>query len=307
MKMSVIVPTYRRGKDLRRCLQGLSLQQRMPDEVLVIARPGDDETRDVLAEWTTWPELRMVEVFIAGQVAALNAGLSAATGDIIAITDDDAVPRPDWIRQIEAHFASDPRLGGLGGRDFVHVESGLLNSQCDVIGQVLWYGRVVGNHHLASDYQGPVDILKGANMSYRAAAINGMRFDEHLRGRGAQVCNDMAFSLNIKRKGWTLLYDTKVAIDHYPAPRIGQPLRNEANIETVTNISFNHYRALGAGLPAGSKRTLALLWQRLIASPGQPGLIRAIADRLKGNRDAIMLWKHANRARNEASQSIGKP
>ncbi|ONQ99134.1 glycosyl transferase, partial [Burkholderia cenocepacia] len=44
MKISVLVPTYRRPADLARCLLALQRQQRLPDEVIVVARPEDDAT-----------------------------------------------------------------------------------------------------------------------------------------------------------------------------------------------------------------------------------------------------------------------
>ncbi|WP_455777492.1 glycosyltransferase family 2 protein, partial [Burkholderia stabilis] len=44
MKISVLVPTYRRPADLARCLLALQRQHRLPDEVIVVARPEDDAT-----------------------------------------------------------------------------------------------------------------------------------------------------------------------------------------------------------------------------------------------------------------------
>ncbi|NTX23610.1 glycosyltransferase family 2 protein, partial [Burkholderia cepacia] len=49
MKISVLVPTYRRPADLARCLLALQRQQRLPDEVIVVARPEDDATHERLA------------------------------------------------------------------------------------------------------------------------------------------------------------------------------------------------------------------------------------------------------------------
>lgn len=44
MNISVLIPTYRRPKDLARCLEALKKQKRVPDEVLVIVRNTDAET-----------------------------------------------------------------------------------------------------------------------------------------------------------------------------------------------------------------------------------------------------------------------
>ena len=46
MRMSVLVPSYKRPQDLVRCLAGLARQKRAADQVVVVARRTDDETND---------------------------------------------------------------------------------------------------------------------------------------------------------------------------------------------------------------------------------------------------------------------
>ena len=122
MIITVLVPTYHRPKDLGRCLEALEKQTRAPNEVLVVARDGDTETLGLLQSVNRGSllALRTVTVTKPGLVAALNAGLDAASGDVIAITDDDAAPHPDWLARIEAHFQADTKVGGVGGGDWVH-------------------------------------------------------------------------------------------------------------------------------------------------------------------------------------------
>ena len=50
MKITVLVPTYRRPQDLARCLAALQKQERVPDEVVVVARPDDEATHACLAD-----------------------------------------------------------------------------------------------------------------------------------------------------------------------------------------------------------------------------------------------------------------
>jgi glycosyltransferase involved in cell wall biosynthesis len=47
--------------------------------------------------------------------AARNAGVAAATGDLVAFIDDDATAEPDWIREISQPF-DDPDTVAAGGR-----------------------------------------------------------------------------------------------------------------------------------------------------------------------------------------------
>src|SRR5260370_18870095 len=104
MKISVLVPTYRRPADLARCLAALRRQARAPDEVIVVVRPEDDATHERLADPAVRGKLalRVALVDVPGQVAALNPRLNVAAGDVLAITDHDAAPRPAWRHRLAA-------------------------------------------------------------------------------------------------------------------------------------------------------------------------------------------------------------
>ncbi len=133
-----------------------------PDEVLVVARDTDSETKALLQSLDLSSlVLSTVTVKLPGQLAAMNAALSVARGDIIAITDDDAAPHPDCLARIEAHFQADSKLGGVGGRDWLYHGERLEGGARKTVGKVQWFGRVVGNHHLGIGGPKEVDVLKG--------------------------------------------------------------------------------------------------------------------------------------------------
>jgi cellulose synthase/poly-beta-1,6-N-acetylglucosamine synthase-like glycosyltransferase len=237
MIISVVIPTYCRPKDLQHCLDALKKQARPPDEVLVVVRDNDAKTWAMLEDISLGHlTLRAVAVTTPGYAAALNAGLDATRGDIITITDDDTAPRPDWLARIENHFQADPRVGGVGGRDWVREGDRVHDEARVVVGKVQWFGRMVGNHHLGVGPPREVDILKGANMSFRRAAVEGIRVDERLRGTGAQPRADYAFCLVVKRAGWRLIYDPAVAVDHYAAPRLGDSRVPVSAIEVRNDV-----------------------------------------------------------------------
>jgi glycosyltransferase involved in cell wall biosynthesis len=278
MGITVLIPTYRRSQDLARCLEALKKQIRLPDEVLVVVRDIDTDTWEFLKDFNgdTLP-LRTLTVTVPGQVAALNAGLDAATGDIISITDDDAAPHPDWLSRIEAHFLSDERVGGVGGRDWRYNGTELEDGASEIVGRLQWFGRTIGNHHLGVGEAREVEILKGANMSYRKGAIANLHFDERLLGTGAQVHNDMAFSLAVKKAGWKLIYDPAVAVDHYEAVRLDDDRVGHFNspASTVYNSSYNEALVLWNYLPL-MQRIVYLIWSILIGTRLAPGLVQVI-------------------------------
>ncbi|MEH2027749.1 glycosyltransferase family 2 protein [Nostoc sp.] len=274
MRNTVLIPTYRRPQDLSRCLLALQKQTKPVDQVIVVVRDTDTETWQFLAQLNAHNlPLHTVKVAQPGVVAALNAGLTAVEGDIVSITDDDAAPHPDWLERIAAYFTYDSRLGGLGGRDWVHHGSKLEDESRLVVGQLQWFGRVIGNHHLGVGEPREVDILKGVNMSFRTQAIGQLRFDERMRGTGAQVHFEMAFTLALKRAGWKIIYDPNVAVDHYPAQRFDEDKRNNFNEIAFINLVHNETLVLLEHLPF-IRRIVFLFWAVFVGTCDSLGLIQ---------------------------------
>ncbi len=276
LAISVVIPTYRRPKDLARCLEALEKQKRPADQVLVTVRDTDTETWTFLESFN--PQLLplsiiKVSVSVPGVVAAMNMGMDAASGDIIAFTDDDATPHTDWLERIEAHFLSDSNIGGVGGRDWVYHGTQLEEGEREVVGQVQWFGRVIGGHHLGVGESREVDVLKGVNMSFRRSAIGQMHFDPRMRGTGAQVHFELAFSLALKRAGWKLIYDPKVAVNHYPAQRFDEDQRNRFNDIALINAVHNETLVLLENLPL-TRRAAFVLWATFVGTRDAPGFLQ---------------------------------
>lgn len=274
LTISVVIPSYRRPKDLARCLDALKKQKRPADETLVVVRDTDTETWTFVQ--TLNPEflpLRTATVSVSGVVVAMNAGMDAACGDIIAFTDDDAAPHTDWLERIEAHFLSDTNIGGVGGRDWVYHGTQLEEGERQVVGQVQWFGRVIGEHHLGVGEAREVDVLKGVNMSFRRSAIAQMHFDPRMRGTGAQVHFELAFSLSLKRAGWKLIYDPKVAVDHFPAQRFDEDQRNRFHDIALINAVHNETLVLLENLPS-TRRTAFVIWATFVGTRNAPGFLQ---------------------------------
>ena len=274
MNITVIIPTYCRTQDLARCLEALEKQKRLPDEVLVIVRDTDSQTWSFFKNYNSAPlSVQTIEVTIPGQVAALNAGLDRAKGDIISFTDDDAAPRPEWLARIEAHFLSDDRIGGVGGKDWMYVNDRLVDGERKIVGKVQWFGRTIGEHHRGVEKSREVEILKGANMSYRRTAIADLRFDKRLLGSGAEVHNDLAFCLNIKKAGWKIIYDPEVEVDHYHGKRFDEDKRDCFNETAWFNEVHNETLVLLEYLPP-LRKLIFIIWSILVGTRKAFGLVQ---------------------------------
>jgi glycosyltransferase involved in cell wall biosynthesis len=268
IRVSVVVPTLRRPDQLRRCLAGLREQQRPPDEVVVVRRNDDSATADLLAT-TDEPSVIKVVVDRPGTIAALLAGARRATGDVVAITDDDAIARPEWLARLIAPYA-DPGVGGVGGRDVVHHGDEIEQGAETRVGLVTRMGRIIGAHHIGAGSLRPVDHLKGANMSFRRTAL---AFPEGLKGEGATVYHELATSLYASSRGWRLMYEPAAIVDHFPGPRFDEDMRGAPSVAAQRNAAFNQTYILLSLWPG--LRWRRILYSLAIGDRAAPGLARA--------------------------------
>jgi len=243
MRISVIVPTYHRSEYLKRCITALAEQRRKPDEVIVVMRETDSDSRQTITHLQTLyeegPVLKGIVVSTSGKSAAINSAFDVAIGDIICFTDDDAEPYPDWIEKITKHFKNST-VAGVGGRDIIIKNGKSIQGKCKVVGQMSWFGRYIGNHHLELESGEPmeVDLLKGVNMAFRADYLDGFRLDENLRWQGA-AHDEIDFCLFVKKRGGKLIFDPNIKVTHYIAPRLWGAQREEST-ENIYEDSHNY-------------------------------------------------------------------
>jgi GT2 family glycosyltransferase len=289
----VILCSYRRPRALLDCLRGLAAQTRAPDEVILVLRAEDAESQAALAEAPHSLALRVAPVREPGLVAARNAGLDAARADILVFCDDDTVAAPHWLARVVAHFDRDARVGGVGGRDRCHDGVRFDERRRAQVGRLQWWGRAVGNHHLGFGAPRPVDFLKGANMSFRAAAIAGLRFDTRLRGKGAQPDEDFAFSLSVARAGWTLIYDPEAVVDHYAAAdqiRAYVAKHGLDDAKSYAEACHNHALTIWGHL-GFSNRIVFRVWAAAIGTSVYPGLVQTFRFFLQGDPAAWLKFR----------------
>ncbi len=268
--ISVVIPTYGRPGDLLRCLLALERQQVPAREVIVVCRRHDAPTRIALEELETTLPLRVEVIDAESQSVAMNIGVAVATSPVVALTDDDAAPRPTWIAGLQSHHVQ-PGVGAVGGRDLVHTPEGMLEREVADVGVVKWYGRRVGNHHLGTGTARDVAFLKGVNLSIRRDL---WALDERLQGTGIQMHWEMDVSLGVLVRGLRVVYDPGLIVDHHPGARIGSLdqrthrasafVRHEAHNETLAPLKW---------LPL-PRALMTLTYDFLVGRPTTPGLLR---------------------------------
>lgn len=117
--VSVVIPTYHRPALLRRCLTALLNQHYDPCayEIIVADDGAQAETRALVQALAARTQIAVRYVAVIGRhgpAAARNRGWEIAHGEIVAFTDDDTVPTPDWLAAATA--ALHDNVAGAWGR-----------------------------------------------------------------------------------------------------------------------------------------------------------------------------------------------
>ncbi|MBA3327160.1 MAG: glycosyltransferase, partial [Solirubrobacterales bacterium] len=108
---SVIVCTRRRRAKLGRLLEALARLDPSPDEVIVVDNdPGSEDCRHLVEASGG----RYVREDRHGLNTARHTGAGTARGELLAFTDDDCIPPPDWLARLDEHF-DDPSVGAVSG------------------------------------------------------------------------------------------------------------------------------------------------------------------------------------------------
>src|SRR3954468_3722294 len=96
--VSVVVPVRDGARVIRGCLDALTAQRGAPPyEVLVVDNGSTDTTAAAVRAHPSAPTL--LAESRPGSYAARNAGISAATGSILAFTDADCTPAATWLAE----------------------------------------------------------------------------------------------------------------------------------------------------------------------------------------------------------------
>jgi glucosyl-dolichyl phosphate glucuronosyltransferase len=119
--ISVVIPTYNRGSQLRPLLQGLLQQdpRGVRYEIIVVDNNSRDNTAAVIEEARLSDDRRLIQYLFEsrqGVSYARNTGIKHARAPIIAFIDDDVVPARDWAYSIKQAMDQYPEADCIGGR-----------------------------------------------------------------------------------------------------------------------------------------------------------------------------------------------
>ncbi|ACA18388.1 glycosyl transferase family 2 [Methylobacterium sp. 4-46] len=137
--VTVVVPTFNRGRDLPATLAALAAQTRRPRAVVVVDNSSTDDTRAVVGGWG--PALAAVGIALhyrckapEGPAAARNLGWREADTAAVAFVDSDVSLDPGWLAACGAALDADQDIGAVGGKVVYAHRPDLLNGYGGALG-----------------------------------------------------------------------------------------------------------------------------------------------------------------------------
>ena len=199
--VSVIVPVYNDPLRLETCLRALEEQTYPRDsyEVIVVDNGSDESIEHVVAGFS---QAMASYESRPGSYAARNRGLSLSVGEILAFTDSDCIPAPDWIKKGVEILSKHPNHKVVGGRVEFLFEAPDLPTATELYDSMI--------HLDTKRYIEQEGFTATANLfTYRSIFDHIGYFDADLRSSGDREWGQRATSL-----GFRPIYADDVLVAH---------------------------------------------------------------------------------------------
>jgi GT2 family glycosyltransferase len=223
--VTLLVPTYRRPERLRRLLDAVAVQQApFAWELLVVDNDEEASARAVVEGAPVPPgvAVRYVVEPALGAVHARNRGVREATGRVLAMLDDDVVPRPGWLAAVCAPVLAGAAVGA-GGTVVLDpdVRRPGWFDEAGMGGYLTAHALDVEPRPLTED-----EIVVTANAAFDREAVRRIGgFDARFgpRGRVQIVADDAHLVRELMRAGGTVLWLPDAVVVHdLPAERLSR-------------------------------------------------------------------------------------
>ena len=220
-----------------------------PDELeIIVVSDGSTDATDSIVRGIDYAQVRLISRPREGKLRALSAGVEAASGEIIVLTDANSTLESSSLRRIVENFA-DPEVGGVcGNKRFLAADRGDSTGE----GEGLYWRYDKWQKQLES----AVGSIFAADGAFYA-----IRKDLFVPIDDPAQADDIAISARVALQGRRLIYEP-AAVAWEEAPREGrQELRRKIR---VVNHTIRALLGLGSGLWLSGFYSLELVSHKLI-------------------------------------------
>jgi|CXWK01.1.fsa_nt_gi glycosyltransferase involved in cell wall biosynthesis len=245
-------------------------------EVIVVVNASTDGTADVVERFSTgrWP-VRAVHEAVAGVNRARNAGVAAASGELILLCDADDVVGPGWVQELASVLKVADLVGGL-------VDAATLNSR--EVREMWDMEPLVRPRHQYIGFDSPW----GCNCGFRRAAWQSVGgFDSELSG----AMDEVEFFVRAQVAGFRLQFSELAVIQYRLRDDRRSARRRQYQNGLVGATLKARYRGMAPRVKIWRSAPIAWIWL-LVQAP------RACVDR-------NFRWRWTGTAERRVGQFVG--
>jgi glycosyltransferase involved in cell wall biosynthesis len=259
-RVSLLMPNRNNEAMLELVLDRLAAHTTYPDFELIVVDDGStDGSLEILRRWRDsgrFSGFLLLEREHGGVVDALNAGLEAATGELVVQLDADAsIETPGWLERMVDFFVSDERIGVVTAK--IVYDRGTINA-CGInvvgpaglhdggteisepLGRRTYHFRVFRPREADCEKCkriAEVDGGIGCCMMYRRSlALEAGGYDP---GYAPVWFDDLDLTISIRRLGYKVFFFPDVRVLHQPGMRAKERLTpRQTTVAVLKRVRF---------------------------------------------------------------------
>jgi O-antigen biosynthesis protein len=238
-RVSIVVASYNGGQTLDDCLHSLSRLNYPDYEVILIDDGSTDHTPQIAPRYRF---VRYIRQSNQGLSAARNAGIAAATGEIVAFTDSDCRADQDWLHYLIGDMLAGG-FTGMGGHNFLPPE----DSPIAAAVMVSPGGPV---HVMLTDRE--AEHIPGCNMAFYKTALDAIGgFDPIYRKAG----DDVDICWRLQQAGHKIGFSHAGFVWHHRRSTVEAYMKQQSGYgEAEAMLARNHpeyFNSIGGGIWRG--------------------------------------------------------
>jgi len=274
MKISVVIPTYKREKDLSECLDSILGQSFLPVEVFVIDNARENATKASVQgqkEIFSSRGIRLEYIDNSKEnslTVARNWGIKMCGGDVISFLDDDVILDKDYYKEVAKFFNDNDKAIGVSAQTIgnLYETSKIKFMFAQLLGRIFFLGyyekyechvlpsmgvtSLMGNNSVSSEW------ISGAS-AYKRKIFSEFLFDEKLKKYSWDEDLDFSYRIYKKYPG-TLFFNSRIKYLH-KLSEIGRTQgRERIYMEEIYNL-YLFYKLM----PQNLKNKIIYIWSRI--------------------------------------------
>jgi cellulose synthase/poly-beta-1,6-N-acetylglucosamine synthase-like glycosyltransferase len=220
-RVSVVIAAHNEAGSLAQRIENILASDYPPDQLeIVVASDGSTDNGPAIAEAYASRGVRVLRLPRVGKLRALDAGILAATGELLVLSDANALFEPDALRRLAANFA-DPDVGGVVGHTMYRVASG---SHGGSLGERLYWRYDTWLKQLESR----TGSVVSAHGGFYALRRELYRFESE----AAAATDDFAISTAVVAAGRRLVYERDARAYEFAVTNAGREFRRRVRLMT---------------------------------------------------------------------------